>query len=255
MKEKIRLVALLALFLYQPASAYASWYVVDNYEGQIGPYPVHVSLQKYDGYGSGLNVKGSYFYDKYRAPIALYGKYTDGAFELCEVHSSAEYSTYLEQGSKTGFDTHSCPFKLTENADQLRGIWQDRKKSHEVVLQHSNSFDQTSAQKTVKENIEIPFWGQTSSHSFVGVYQSDGSGITLNEVKVINKATGNVDQVINPQLHDCEFGFFMTAIYQNIESGSDRSQILLNCYSRRADMVVEYRFDMASQQYLAVDYE
>ncbi|GKW43916.1 hypothetical protein PEC301879_37740 [Pectobacterium carotovorum subsp. carotovorum] len=27
--------------------AQAGWYVVSNYEGHIGPYPVHFSLQKY----------------------------------------------------------------------------------------------------------------------------------------------------------------------------------------------------------------
>ena len=54
--------------------AFAGWYQVKNYEGSIGPNPVHLSLQRYDGFGSGITVEGSYFYDAKQSPIALYGK-------------------------------------------------------------------------------------------------------------------------------------------------------------------------------------
>ncbi|TPN60374.1 hypothetical protein FJ981_02250 [Mesorhizobium sp. B1-1-4] len=53
--------------------AVAGWYHVENYEGSIGPDPVHLSLQTYDSFGSGITVEGSYFYDAGQSPIALYG--------------------------------------------------------------------------------------------------------------------------------------------------------------------------------------
>ncbi|WP_206534608.1 hypothetical protein, partial [Mesorhizobium sp. M7D.F.Ca.US.004.03.1.1] len=54
--------------------AFAGWYQVENYEGSIGAKPVHLSLQRYDSFGSGITVEGNYFYDAKQIPIAVYGK-------------------------------------------------------------------------------------------------------------------------------------------------------------------------------------
>lgn len=231
-------------------SAHAGWYVVNNYEGTLGTMPVHLSLQAYDSYGSGINIKGSYYYDKYHAPIPLYGKRTSDTFKLCEVHSTEEYQHALVQGSKQEMDIHTCPFNLTHEGDTLRGHWLQGKKRYEVALKQTASLDNTVEEKVAGNRVDIPFWGQTPTHSFIGHYQASAEGITVRSVSVINKKTGNIDQTIDPQHHQCQFGFFMTAIYQNIESDNAGKSIWLNCYSQRADITVDYYFDSSRQRFI-----
>ncbi|WP_231617179.1 hypothetical protein [Erwinia sorbitola] len=245
MKNSLAVAALLL-----SCTAHAGWYVVDNYEGTLGKWPVHISLQEYDSYGSGLNIKGSYYYDKYRAPIPLYGKRSADSFELCEVNTPAEYDSALIQGSKGKVDTHICPFSLTRQGDKLRGHWQQGDKRYEVALKQTASLDNTAEGKITGKRVDIPFWGQTATHSFIGHYQTTADGIAINSISVINKKTGNSDQTLDPQLHQCQFGFYMTAIYQNIESDQAGKTIWLNCYSQQADITVGYHFDKASMRYI-----
>ncbi len=68
---------------------------------------------------------------------------------------------------------------------------------------------------------------------------------------MVNKSTGKEDQILDPQQHQCEFGFYMTAIYQNIEPLDQGKGITLNCYSQKADVVVDYRFDAGQKRYRA----
>jgi len=69
----------------------------------------------------------------------------------------------------------------------------------------------------------------------------NNDGVTINEIKVLSKDDGQVIQVINPQDNKCDFGFYMTPIYQNVERFSS-SSISLNCYSTNQDILVEYKF-------------
>lgn len=235
-------------------SAQAGWYQVDNFEGTLGDWPVHLSLQQYDSYGSGLTIKGSYYYDKYHAPIPLYGKRTADTIELCEVHGTEEYDRVLIQGTKQAVDTHSCPFSLTHQGEVLRGYWQQGKKRYAVLLKQTASLDNSSEQEKVTGNsVDIPFWGQTPTHSFIGHYQTSADGIVINSVSIVNKKSGKVDQTIDPQQHQCQFGFYMTAIYQNIESDNAGKMVWLNCYSQQADITVDYHFDNALQRYITAN--
>lgn len=68
------IIAAVGCLLLLSQKAFAGWYQVENYEGSIGPNPIHLSLQRYDGFGSGITVNGSYFYDARQIPIAIYGK-------------------------------------------------------------------------------------------------------------------------------------------------------------------------------------
>ncbi|WP_223533266.1 hypothetical protein [Pseudomonas sp. GL-RE-20] len=239
--------------LFTSINIRADWYVIDNYKGSIGPYQIHISLQKYDDYGSGQNIRGSYYYDKHLASIPLYGRYSSSSIELCEIHNNREYETYLNLGRNDGFNMHSCSFKLTKNGDDLVGVWQGEKKSYEVLLKHTSSFDSERKQKITTEKIEIPFWGQTPAHGFIGIYQEDENGAYINKVNIIDKTTGEIVQTFNPQLHGCDFGFFMTTIYQNIESKKERSQVRLNCYSTKSDIFSDYRYDSENHRYLFID--
>lgn len=245
---KIKSILTLSALLFV-TRAHAGWYVVDNYAGTLGTLPVHLSLQEYDSYGSGLNIKGSYYYDKHRAPIPLYGKRTATSFELCEVHTPAEYDSALVEGTKQGFDTRACPFSLTREGEDLRGHWQQGARRYPVTLRHTASMNNTAEGKISGDGVDIPFWGQTASHSFIGHYQTGPDGIAIGRVSVVNKKTGHVDQTLDPQLHQCEFGFYMTAIYQNIETLAPGQRVMLNCYSQKADITVDYGFDPAQQRY------
>lgn len=234
-------------------SVHAGWYIVDNYEGSLGTWPVHLSLQEYDSYGSGLNIKGSYYYDKYHAPIPLYGKRTADVLELCEIHGAEEFERVMVQGTKKSVDTQACPFRLTYQGDKLTGHWQQGEKRYAVALKHSASLDNTAEELITGKYVDIPFWGQTPTHSFIGHYQAGTDGIAVDSISVVNKKTGSVDQTIDPQQHQCQFGFFMTAIYQNMESDNAGKMVWLNCYSERADITVDYHLDKTRQRYITAE--
>lgn len=244
---KMKIIALfIAFFGSSAANAVESWYIINNYEGKVGSSLVHVSIQYYD-FGKETNVEGSYYYDKYLSPIPLYGKKIHNSIELCEVSGNKEYDANLVEGKN--YNSSDCPFKLTEKGMSLRGIWKDGNKQFDVRLDNTASLTRGSLYNTSTNKIEVPFWGQTDSHSFIGVYERSDNELEINTVKVINKKTGRVDQVINPQLHNCDFGFYMTAAYQNIEKDEDPSQIRLNCYSTGSDNSVGYYFDKKSKSY------
>lgn len=232
--------------------AHAGWYVVSNYEGHIGPYPVHFSLQKYS-IDQEKNLLGSYFYDKYRAPIPLYGRRSETSLELCEIHTPQDYDKYIVQGVKSGLDMTHCPFKLTETGEELQGEWSNGKARYDVSLRRVASFDDSEQPAKVEGQVDIPFWGQTAMHSFVGVYQNSEAGMVVEGIKAINKKNGNVDQILKPDFQQCQFGFFMTPVYMNIENGVDNRSITLNCYSHGGgDILLEYRVDATNQHYEVV---
>lgn len=231
---KIKACAFLVVaFLSNYSFANSSWYMVNNYEGKIGAYSVHLSLQSYD-FGDNVNVEGSYYYDKHRSPIVLYGKETKDRIELCEVNDKKTFDEYIMSGQH--YDATKCPFQVSKTGNNITGVWQNDKVKLDVTLSKTSELDKSNISGG---KIEIPFWGQTENHSFIGVYESGTDGIVINKVKVINKKDGGVLQVINPQLNNCDFGFYMTPIYQNIEV-LNKSTMSLNCYSTNSDITVEY---------------
>lgn len=241
-----------AVFLLLIGSkAIAGWYQVSNYVGNIGKYPIHISIQKYDSFGSGLTIKGSYYYDKIMTPIPLYGKYSgQDSVEICEIHNDDEFEKIIIKGSKSPINTKSCQFKLTLNESGAHGTWANGAASYEVSLHLIGAFSDTKT-GFIKGTVEIPYWGQSQNHMFIGVYEDTGSGISINRIKVVNKIRKAVIQELNPQKHDCLFGFFMTPIYMNVESYKLKNyeQIVLNCYEPRNGGLAYYLFDKASNSF------
>ena len=246
---KNKLVIIFLILLNAIPNAYAGWYVVSNYEGKVGRYPVHVSLQKYK-FSNTININGSYYYDKYMIPIPLWGFQKDAAIVLCEINSNKEYEDILVQGKEK--NVSNCPFKLAEQSEgaSIIGSWDYNKKKHDVYFKRTNYLNNTSLATIENGTIEIPFWGQTKLHNFIGVYEENNNGISINNIKIISKSTGRVVQTIDPQDHDCEFGFFMTSIYQNVENGITPNGIQLNCYSTGSDYIIDYIFDKNINRYL-----
>ncbi|ERM10788.1 hypothetical protein L584_10635 [Pantoea agglomerans Tx10] len=232
-----------ALFLSASIQAAYMPYVVKNYEGYIGEYPVHLSLQFYD-FGKKVNVEGSYYYDNHRSPIPLYGVNESGSIVLCEAVSDESFEKYIVQGG--GGEVSKCPFNLTRKSTGFLGEWHNERSALKVDLKETVEVSDGVINGSAK-TLDIPFWGQTKQHGFIGVYEASTDGIVINKVNVIDKQSGKLIQVINPQMNDCEFGSYMTSIFQNIES--DGSQIRLNCYSTGPDVSVNYKFNTQTSRY------
>ncbi|MDF7680541.1 hypothetical protein PT300_08030 [Enterobacteriaceae bacterium ESL0689] len=230
-------------------SAYATGmpYVVSNYKGHIEKYPVHMSLQYYD-FGKYINVEGSYYYDNHRSPIALYGINESNSIILCEAVNDENVYKYMLRGEE--YDISKCPFRLTRNTSGLSGEWRNERSVLQVNLKEMVRLSDDVV-TGASEELDIPFWGQTKRHSFIGIYEMGIKGIVINKVNVVDKKNGEIIQVINPQLNNCNFGFYMTTIFQNIEK--DGSQISLNCYSIRPEVSVNYRFNKKNSRYNIVN--
>ncbi|MGQ3660743.1 hypothetical protein [Citrobacter braakii] len=218
-------------------------YVVNNYEGYIGKYPVHLSLQFYD-FGKNVSVEGSYYYDNHRSPIPLYGVNESNSIVLCEAVSGESFEKYIVQGDE--FEISKCPFNLTRNSTGFLGEWRNERSTLKVDLKKTVGVSDGVINGNAKA-LDIPFWGQTKQHGFIGVYETSIDGIVINKVNVIDKKSGKLIQVINPQMNGCEFGTYMTSIFQNIES--DGSQIRLNCYSTGSDVSVNYKLNTQTSRY------
>jgi hypothetical protein len=167
----VPIILLTIILLLVAAKANADGSRVTNYVGQIGPYPVHLSIQTND-FGSGLEVHGSYYYDKHRSPIPLYGKLIGNSASLCEIHSDDEIDKILVRGSKSGFDTTKCPLRLVFSNDEATGQWTDHRGSFDVKLKRVGSLDYSELGR-IDGVVEIPFWGQTKNYMFIGVYKAD----------------------------------------------------------------------------------
>lgn len=258
MKFVTRLASLVGL-MSCAISAHAGWYIVHNYEGRVGNLPVHVSLQSYS-FGPGQNMEGSYYYDSHRAPIPLYGMATGNTIALCEIHNAAEFDKHINVGSK--FSTDTCPFQLTRNGDHLSGRWREGSRRYDVDLKEVGMLDDTSSSANIRVELVIPFWGQTATHSFWGVYEKVGDSLIVNHIDVVNKRTGKVDQVIwtgktgqaeDEESRDCYFGFYMTPIYMNIQSDTKAESIHLSCFSNGPDDIrLFYSFDPKTRRYKSI---
>lgn len=240
------------IFLLLNGTAYAGWYQITNYQGTIGSYPVHLSLQYYESFGSGLVFRGSYYYDRRQSPIPLYGKYNaDGNAELCEVHDKNEFQVMV-YGRKEGFDTTGCNLLLTLTSSGAEGIWRNDKTTLEVKLQRTGLLDNTGAEPVISGDIEVPFWGQTSQHSFRGIYTAAEYGLTVSSINVIEKRTGKQVQQLLPHEAGCDFGFLMTPVYMNLEdfTHAGQEQVMLNCYVRGSEEHVVYVFNKQQKKFV-----
>ena len=89
-------------------------------------------------------------------------------------------------------------------------------------------------------------------HFFIGIYKSDGKEVDINKIKVMSKKSGEVIQVIDPQLYDCEFGFYMTFIYEHVTTQNDTT-IVLQCYgSEYMENIRFYRYNRKQGKYVYI---
>ena len=228
--------------------AHAGWYHVENYEGAVGPDSIHLSLQTYDGFGSGITVQGSYFYDAKRSPVALYGKTTDGKLELCAIANDEEFYRIIVMGSKTPFDTSRCPLSQTLDDNGATGSWRKDGQMQPVSLKKVATLDDTG-EAQISGTVEIPFWAQTATHMFSGLYASADTGICMQTLQIIDKNSNKVDQQIDFDNNDCNAGMLMTPIYMNVERQADGDMILVNIRDGQAGDSMDYSFNPATRRY------
>lgn len=209
--------------------AHAGWYHVENFEGTIGEMPVHISIQKYDGFGSGITVEGSYFYDARRKPIPVYGKIVGDMLQLCETLNEQQFKKTLIVGSKRAVDTTSCPLSLRVSAAGASGTFREGDVTHPVELRKTASLDDT-ADGIVEGIVEIPFWAQTDAYMLSGLYEKTALGICMTRLRVIDKTSGKMHQEIRFSDDQCDAGMVMTPIYMNVEKIADdgRDTIAVN---------------------------
>jgi hypothetical protein len=243
-------IAALFCLLLLSEKAVAGWYQVESYEGSIGPNPVHLSLQRYAGFGSGITVEGSYFYDAKQSPIAIYGK-TDGSkLTLCEIADEKEFERVLVTGSKTPVDTTGCPFSLEVAENAATGSWSKGADEYPVALKKVASLDDTGDLKIVGP-VEIPFWAETSTDRFAGVYAKADAGICMTKLQVIDKKIRKIVQEIAFDDQDCNAGMLMTPIYMNVEKWVEggKDVISVNFRGSGAGYAEEYVFSPATKKY------
>lgn len=226
MRRTIAAVTLLVTAL----PAVAGWYEVKNYEGAIGPYPVHVSIQTFNWLnGHDKNergkVVGSYYYDSKRIPIRLHGKQLpDGTLRLCETQDLKAIAGGL---NLTYEQKHAdpCPFLLTPTPDGATGKWQNEKASYDVTLKAVGKMDNTE-KDVLTGKMEVPMWDRSSKYMYLGIYEMHRERLIMRWIRAVNIATGKVERVADlactPSDDYCMPGLLYTDIYLNV-SKTDRA--------------------------------
>lgn len=252
----MRITTFLAILLsVVSANAGAGTEQVTSYVGNIGKYPIHLSVQKTDALRTGgLTVVGSYYYDKQMSPIPLYGKFNGaGILELCESHDSDTYQKIFIHGSRSPVETKDCQFSLTIDASGAQGRWASNGRSYDVALRLLSASD-SAGKVLTKASMEIPYWGQTTNYMFLGDYGgAENPGF---KIRVINKSTKAVTQEIVPDQDECPgAGYFSTMIYMNVERDHDSEQVLLLCYDGRNESFSYYAYNKISKKFDFVGHE
>ena len=248
MRRPFVLAAVGLLLLCQNAAA--GWYHVENYEGSLGPFPIHLSIQTYESFGSGITVEGSYFYDARQSPIALYGKVSGTKLALCEIPDNNEFNRVIIVGTKTPIGTTGCSFSIDLNESGATGTWSQHAIEYPVMLKKVASLDDTGDGK-IDGIVAIPFWAQTATNMFSGIYTNTGSSICMEKMQIINKSSKKVDQEIVFDKNDCNAGMLMTPIYLNVQKLSQRGSDVMSVNFRNggAGYATDYIFDRKAKQF------
>ena len=242
-----------ALLNFSVRASVDGWYRVHEYKGKIGDFSVHLSFQDFSYFNGNTLVNGSYYYEKYYSPILLYGVFEEDDITLCKVKNKSQYDDFILDEKKPTLK--DCEFKLKKDGDKLTGQWKSNGKSYSVELTYTNFLDNTQVHYVdyiEKGKMEIPFWGQTRKHGFIGIYETVNKKMEINEINVVDKKSGAVIQVINPQLNNCQLGFYMAPIYLHVATKNDTT-IKLNCKgSIQAEKAHFYQDDKKKGKYIYI---
>lgn len=242
---------ILAGVLSFAGDAHAGWYRVENFEGRVGSDAIRLSLQRYESFGSGITVEGSYYRQADQRPVPLYGKVAGDRLELCEITSEAELLKTIIQGSKTPVETTGCPLRLDVTSAGATGTWSRGAETIAVDLTRVAMLDDTG-EGVLTGQVEVPFWAQTPTHLFIGIYEKTSAGICMTTLRVTNKATRKIDQEIAFPDDPCDAGMLMTPIYLNVEKG-DEDTVFVNYRDGGMGFAKTFGFDAGATRYRPVD--
>lgn len=258
--EMFKFVFMFAFALWA-GSVNAGWYKVTNYVGFVGDYPVHFSVQSMDGVndfitaldgvgklGDRIQYLGSYYYDRHRIPIPLYGRKDEkGGVRLCEVLDFEKFRReVLGSMKKDPVDVSNCQFRIFTKGNFASGEWSDGLKKYVVSLKRVGVLQNDGEKSRVEGVVEIPFWAKTRGHMLVGVYgyeESFREYAQMNKLLAINIKTGAVDEVVDVSSDHFGAGTLRIGIYENVENNTSngREGVLVHGLDR-FDYVVPYVF-------------
>lgn len=201
---------LLSIVFLTTSNVFAGWYQCYTYSGQLAGSKVHLYLQLREINATSkdtIPVSGVYRYDNFNNPIILEG--------ILVKNKSLELTEYLDK-------TPLARLNFLWNEESLIGTWKSERKSYKIVLAKVGSLIDTERERII-ESTEILFSSSFKSEYLVGLYYKaeDDFRARMSELRVIDKKTNKVKQIIKFDKEDRPVGNVMTVIFSNVSAWED----------------------------------
>ena len=196
---------LLITLLSVTTNVFAGWYNCYSYKGQIADVNVHVYLQFREINATSkdtIPVSGIYKYDNHNDPIELKGILIKGkTLELSEYHNNVSTA-------KLNFQWHE---------QSLDGLWKSDKKSYKITLTKIGSLVDTKTEG-INKSTEILMASSFKDEYLIGIYYKEPNDYRarLSELRILNKKTNEVKQLIAFDRNDRPVGNVSTVIFEAI---------------------------------------
>lgn len=190
--------------------SYAGWYECYNFKGNIGNYPITLSIQISEGYfgekaKKNYNLIGVYKYDRYNSPIRLEGKIdlADNSVVLYEISNRKQAAVF--------------EFKFSEEASD--GFWLNKTTNKKLPLQLKFVSKIADLNRTSEfSDVDVLQFHSLNDFYLVGSYSKvKGSDqAQMKRLKIIRKKDNSVCQIIDVSGREEQIGNLMTIIFDNI---------------------------------------
>ena len=190
----------------------AGWYECYNFKGNIGAYPITLSMQIREGYFGekskrNFNVIGIYKYDKFNTPIRLEGR-------LDTVSNKAVLYETVNDVQTAVFE-----FKFSERG--CTGIWRSSKMAKQSL---PLTFNLVSKIADVNKgssflNTDVLQMESLPELYFVANYSKTKGRdqAQMIQLKIIRKKDNSVYQTLSLENVEAQTGNVMTIIYDNVQ--------------------------------------
>ncbi|SIT32295.1 hypothetical protein SAMN05421788_11179 [Filimonas lacunae] len=229
------------LYFVSFITAHAGWYVCYNFEGTIGKHPIHLYLQimgiHREGNDSVVKIEGLYKYDKYNEPIALTGTLNRGNHVVLK--------EIVNNQPNAVFD-----FVLSGPA--VTGSWVLLKDMKLLPLQLNKTGELTDTlNESTAASVEILQSANFKDNYMVGVYSKAASEdrVQMDQLKILNKKTNAIVQVIDFSKVETTTGNVITIIYNNVEISDDNKDLQIWNSAGRMGSILHAHFNSATGKY------
>ena len=189
----------------------AGWYQCFNFKGNIGAYPITLSMQIREGYFGeknkrSYNLIGVYKYDKFNTPIRLEGR-------LDTVSNKAVLYETVNDVQTAVFE-----FKFSEKG--CTGVWRSSKMARQSLPLALNLVSKIADvnKGTSFSNTDVLQFESLPELYFVANY-SKTKGLDqaqMNQLKIIRKKDNSLYQTLSLENVEAQTGNVMTIIYDNV---------------------------------------